>query len=222
MKKDTFANRLYEGLTIRGLKPAELSRISGISKSSISEYLKGKYEAKQDGVYILSKALNVSEAWLMGADVPMERKNEQIDNNTFLMSDNVIQIPVIGKITAGEPILASESIEDYCPVVPKMYGITNPDEYFYLIVNGDSMDKRVRDGDYVLIHKQDYAQDGDIVVAIVNGNNEATLKKFEEINEQFVRLVPMSYNPKHDVIKIDLKETDFKIIGKAIGNFGKL
>lgn len=221
MKKDTFANRLYEGLTIRGLKPAELSRISGISKSSISEYLKGKYEAKQDGVYILSKALNVSEAWLMGADVPMERKNEQIDNNISPMPNNIIQIPVIGKITAGQPILANEDVGDFLPVIPEIYGITEPSEYFYLLVKGDSMDRRVHDGDYVIIHKQDYAKDGDIIVAIVNGDDEATLKRYKKINEQYIQLEPMSTNPIHEAITIDLKETNFKIIGKAIGNFGK-
>ena len=70
---DTFANRLNSAMRIRNIKATELSEKTGISKSSLSEYINGKYEAKQDGVYLLAKALNVNEAWLMGLDVPMER-----------------------------------------------------------------------------------------------------------------------------------------------------
>lgn len=72
---DTFANRLNTAMRIRNIKASELSEITGISKSSLSEYINGKYEAKQDGVYLLAKALNVNEAWLMGLDVPMERND---------------------------------------------------------------------------------------------------------------------------------------------------
>lgn len=70
---DTFTNRLKTAMRIRNMKAVELSNITGIAKSSLSDYINGKYEAKQDGVFLLAKALNVSEAWLMGADVPMER-----------------------------------------------------------------------------------------------------------------------------------------------------
>lgn len=77
---DTFSNRLNKAMQIRNIKATELSLKTGIAKSSLSEYINGKYEAKQDGVYLLAKALNVNEAWLMGLDVPMER---DIQNNDF-------------------------------------------------------------------------------------------------------------------------------------------
>lgn len=67
-KAETFAQRLRKGLDMRGLKQVELSKISGIPKSNISHYLKGDWEGKQDAVYALAGALNVSEAWLMGYD----------------------------------------------------------------------------------------------------------------------------------------------------------
>lgn len=78
---DTFANRLNTAMRIRNMKAAELSEKTGISKSSLSEYINGKYEAKQDGVYLLAKALNVNEAWLMGLDVPMERADFRYASN---------------------------------------------------------------------------------------------------------------------------------------------
>lgn len=130
-------------------------------------------------------------------------------------------IPVVGKIAAGQPILAEQHIESYLPVDPNIYGLSTSDDLFYLLVSGDSMNQKVENGDYVLVHKQDYAEDGDIVVAIVNDDDEATLKRYKEINQQFIQLEPMSTNPIHQTRTIDLKNTYFKIIGKAIGKFGK-
>ncbi len=74
-KVSNFAERLQIGLDQRNIKAADLARISGIDKSSISRYLKGKYKGNQDAVYKIAKALDVSEAWLMGYDVPMERES---------------------------------------------------------------------------------------------------------------------------------------------------
>ncbi len=81
---DTFSNRLNNAMRIRNIKATELSLKTGIAKSSLSEYINGKYEAKQDGVYLLAKALNVNEAWLMGCDVPMEKN---FDNNQEYVID---------------------------------------------------------------------------------------------------------------------------------------
>ena len=77
-KTATFAQRLREGLDLRGMKQIELATRSGISKYSISHYLKGDWEGKQDAVYELARALNVSEAWLMGYDVPAERSAPKV------------------------------------------------------------------------------------------------------------------------------------------------
>ena len=72
-KPSTFANRLNMALEHRQITKAELARLSGLSKSSITRYAKGDWEAKQDAVYAIAQALNVNEAWLMGYDAPMER-----------------------------------------------------------------------------------------------------------------------------------------------------
>ena len=83
------------------------------------------------------------------------------------------------------------------------------------------MNMKIKNGDYALIRKQDNAEDGDIVVAIVNSDNEATLKRYKKLNDQFVLLEPMSTDTSIEAITVDLKNTKFKIIGKAIGQFGK-
>lgn len=68
----TFAKRFNEALHIRNMKQTDIVNLTGIGKSSISTYLTGEYEPKQKNTYKIAKALNVSETWLMGYDVPME------------------------------------------------------------------------------------------------------------------------------------------------------
>jgi SOS regulatory protein LexA len=139
--------------------------------------------------------------------------NKSNDNKLFY-------IPIVGKIAAGKPILAEEYLEDYLPIDPSIYGLNTSDDLFFLKVSGESMNLKVHNGDYALIHKQDYAENGDIIVAIVNGDDEATLKRYKKINNEIIMLEPMSTYPMEPII-INLKETNFKIIGKAIGQFGK-
>ncbi len=147
----------------------------------------------------------------------------EVNNTSFIntKSDRTMNIPVLGKIAAGQPILAQEYLEGYLPVDPEIYGLTSDEECFYLKVAGESMNLKVKNGDYVLVKKQDTAEDGDLIVAIVNGDDEATLKRYKRLNDQFVLLEPMSSDTTIQSITIDLSNDDFKIIGKAIGQFGK-
>lgn len=77
----TVAQRLREALNYSGKKQADLVRETGLDRGSISSYLSGKYEPKQKAIYKLSKALNVSESWLLGYDVPMTRSAESKKND---------------------------------------------------------------------------------------------------------------------------------------------
>lgn len=95
---DTFSNRLNTAMRIRNIKATELSAKTGIAKSSLSEYINGKYEAKQDGVYLLARALDVNEAWLMGLDVPMERTTDDLLKKigAIPLSDiDTVKIPIL-------------------------------------------------------------------------------------------------------------------------------
>ena len=136
------------------------------------------------------------------------------------LNKNLPLVPIINKIVAGKPILAQEYLEGYLSVDPDIYGLSTSDELFYLKVSGESMNLKVHNGDYVLVHKQDIVEDGDIIVAIINRNDKATLKRYKKINKEIIMLESMSTYPIEPII-INLKETNFKIIGKAIGYFGK-
>lgn len=89
--KEDFSIRLQKAMNIRNIKATELSEKAHIPKSAISQYLSGLYEAKQKSIFKLASALNVSEGWLMGLDVPME-KETTINNDFRYANHNGINI----------------------------------------------------------------------------------------------------------------------------------
>lgn len=101
----TFADRLQMLMEKKELTQADLSRKCGLSRATLSRYLKGQFEAKQDSIYKIARATDVSEAWLMGADVPMERVKET----------TTTQGPGIGSVldlTLGEWRQANQKLKD--------------------------------------------------------------------------------------------------------------
>ena len=72
-QKVSCGQRIKEALLLRGMKQQDLVRLTGIGKSGISQYISGKFVPRQNATYAIAKALNVSEAWLMGFDVPIQR-----------------------------------------------------------------------------------------------------------------------------------------------------
>ena len=123
------------------------------------------------------------------------------------------EIPILGRIRAGAPILAEENIEGFLPVANEIAG---GKEAFALKVKGDSMiEDGIFDGDYVIIRRQETAQDGDIVCALIE--NEATLKRFHR-QGSVVILKPANKNYE----PITVSKGEFRILGKATGVIRKL
>jgi repressor LexA len=124
-----------------------------------------------------------------------------------------VEIPILGRIRAGAPILAEENIEGFMAVANE---IARGKEAFALKVKGDSMiDDGIFDGDYVIIRRQETAENGDIVCALIG--NEATLKRFQRTGSEVV-LKPA--NPKYEPIIVSKGE--FRVLGKATGVIRKL
>ena len=120
------------------------------------------------------------------------------------------EIPVIGRVAAGEPILATENVEDTV-VVDRSFVPT--EDVFALQVRGESMrDAGILDGDYVLARQQETATSGDIVVAIIG--EEATVKRYYP-NGGEVRLV--AENEAFEPIIVDARREDFRIAGRIVG-----
>ena len=119
----------------------------------------------------------------------------------------VVDIPLLGRVTAGLPILAVENIEDYFPL--PLDFVKSEEEVFMLKIQGDSMiNAGILDGDMVIVRKQNTAQNGDIVVALLE--DEATVKRFYK-EPKHVRLQPENenYSP--------ILSRDVMILGKVIG-----
>ena len=132
-------------------------------------------------------------------------------NKNFYTQKELVDVPVIGKITAGEPILAVENITDTFPIPVDFVGNF---ESFMLTVRGESMiEAGILDGDYILVKRQNTANNGDIVVALIG--DEATVKTFYK-EKDHIRLQPQ--NPTMDPIIVP----NCEILGKVAGVFRKL
>lgn len=130
---DTFQNRLKYAMNMRNMKQVDLVEKSGLDKTLINKYLAGISKARQKKLTILADTLDVNEVWLMGYDVSIER---ELDSTNIKDSNSAFKnVPVIGKIAAGKPILAQENIEGYLPVDPTIYGLTTAEDLFLLKVS---------------------------------------------------------------------------------------
>ena len=95
---ESFANRLRQALSVRNMTQSELCKRTNIASSMMSEYLKGKYEPKQDKVYLLSQALNVDPAWLMGFDIPMAEEKKDSPTEVQLSEGEKMMLELFRKI----------------------------------------------------------------------------------------------------------------------------
>lgn len=126
-----------------------------------------------------------------------------------------ITIPVVGKVAAGEPILAQENIEDYFSIGESFFAKSDlKNDTFVLKVQGESMiNAGINNGDYIIVTKQNTARNGQIVVAMIDGN--ATVKTFYK-EKDYVRLQPENDTMDPIIVK------DVQIVGKVVGLFRKI
>ncbi len=144
-------------------------------------------------------------------DPTKPRAIEVIEGEGNFVRKEIINVPIVGRVTAGEPILAVENIEDTFPLPIEF---VNNDNVFILSVRGESMiNAGILDGDYVVVRQQSVARNGEIVVALLE--DEATVKTFYK-EKDYIRLQPE--NPYMDPIYA----TDVKILGKVTGVFRRI
>ena len=219
--KESTATRLKRLLAERGLKQVDIIEKAEpfckkygikLTKSDLSQYVSGKVAPGQDKLSIIGMTLDVSEAWLMGYDVPIKR------GNSHKMSDDSVppgfeplpemeSVPLVGRIACGQPITAEENLEGYVSI-PAAWHAT-----FTLKCCGDSMEPRIKDGDLVAIRKDVQVENGQI--AAVRIGDEATLKHLY-FHEDYIELRPE--NPVYSsIIRRKEEMNDVTIEGKAVG-----
>ena len=208
------AERLKTALEIRDISQSELSRKTGIGKSSISTYLTGEYEPKQKNIYKMALALNVNEAWLMGADVPMERQDTAASHIQNPIAANITPLPamkewqVLGATACGKPL--HRELLDETILAP---ADIKADIVFRCV--GDSMiNARIFDGDAVFIHLQPEVENGQI--AVVRVGDEYTLKRVY-VFDDYVEL--RAENPTVKTILLrgpELAPDNYEVVGLAV------
>ncbi len=159
----------------------------------------------------LEKKGLIQKAALKPRTIRIPDSQVESEEKAFYTSKEMVDVPIVGKVTAGAPILAVENIEDTFPLP---VDFTGNSETFMLRVRGDSMiDVGILDGDLVLVKKQNTAENGDIVVALID--DEATVKKFYK-EKNFIRLQPQNQFMQPIIVPT------CTILGKVAGVFRKL
>ncbi len=132
----------------------------------------------------------------------------EVDAEAHIPRNHVVNVPVVGKVTAGMPITAIENVEEYFPLPERL---APPDEHVFMLeIMGESMiEAGILDGDYVIVKQQQTANNGDIVVAMTD-EDEATCKRFFKEKDYF-RLQPENSTMEPIILN------NVSILGKVIG-----
>lgn len=185
----------------RGMDQQAFAEKIGTSRVNLARYESGSRKANQDILFQISEAFNINISYFF----PLP------DNSVELNKSNFRQVPLIGTIACGTPILAEENIDGYVPI---FFGDKyKSDIVFALKCKGNSMWPTLSDGDIVFVKQQSSVEDGEIAAVLVDDNEEATLKRIKHINNE-VLLMPDNTNEFSPIILN--KKNPGKILGKVI------
>lgn len=194
-----FKDMLKYFRSLKGLSQSELAKELGLSTSTISMYEVGKREPDFETEEKIADYFNTDLNILRGRD--SERIGESHGTS----------IPVLGRVAAGIPLTAAEYIID-TEEIPQAMAADG--EYFGLQVKGDSMEPKISDGDVVIVRKQSDADDGDLVIALVNGD-DAVVKRLKKYADGIALI---SSNPAYEPMyfsKAEIESKPVSIIGKV-------
>lgn len=199
INKDVFARNLNKYLNISGKTQISLANDLGYSKAIVSEWFSGKKFPRIDALQKLADYFDVL-------------KTDLIEDKEHLGYSNSVRIPVLGKVTCGDPIQAYDEIIGYEEIPPSL---SSSGSYFGLKAIGKSMEPMIMHDDVLIVRKQDTAENGDIVIVRVN-SDDATCKKIV-VNNHGVTLVPLNsdfdpsfYSPS------EISSLPVTIVGKVI------
>ena len=197
-------NRIKELRKAKKITQGDIAHVLKVQQSTISHWENEKTEIDQATLIRIADYFGVSIDYLLGRETSEEDKRIQAIGG-FTVPDKYL-IPVVGQVVAGKPVESPENIEGYVYIEHK-----NAQDYFALRVSGDSMiNAGILPGSLLIVHKQNVAYNGDIIVASVDG--ESTVKRYKE-NAGAVFLMPE--NSAYSPILITEK-TAFYIFGKVV------
>ncbi|MDG3374499.1 XRE family transcriptional regulator, partial [Vibrio parahaemolyticus] len=170
--KILFGKNLQRLRKLKNISMNELAESIGVSQSTISDWENGKKMPRSGSIQKIADYFNVPKTELL------IEKNESEGLSLYPISQ-LVNIPILGTITCGQPILAVENFEGYRYEAEESLPAGN---LFYLKTRGNSMTPTIPEGSFVLIKEQPDVEDGEIAAVIVNGDDEATLKRVKRQN----------------------------------------
>lgn len=197
-------NNLRQARKAKGLTQSEVAHAIGLTQNGYSYWENGKAKIDKDQLLKLAELFEVSTDYLLG--------------NTSTSYSKGVRIPVLGEVAAGIPIEAMEDIVDYEEIDA---ALAATGDFFGLRIKGSSMEPRIREGDVVIVRKQDDADTGDTVVVMVNGDS-ATVKRIKKEPDGSLVLIPN--NPAYDAQHFspaEIADKPVHIIGKVVELRGK-
>ena len=187
-----FGQRLKELRKAAGYSQTRLAEYLGISQQAVGKWETGRATPDPNTIATIARLLGVSADTMLG---------------TAGTGGMEALVPVVGSVRAGYGALALE--EDYGT---EPANVRDPENYLYLIVKGDSMEPRIFDGDYALVHKQNTLENGDLGV-LIYGDEEATLKRYIRRGNAVI-LEP--FNPDYEPLVIEGEALEhLHIVGKV-------
>jgi len=204
----------------KGINKAVLSKHSEIPYSTIANfYEKGTDNVKLSTLKKLAKYFQVSLDYIADDDVEERNASSYAQEYGQYRTSDLMplalnkKIPVVGVIQAGEPLLAEQNIIGFVELPSEF--INDGGEYFGLRIIGNSMNlSRIFEGDIVIVRKQNYVENGEVAIVLVNGE-DATVKKFYQ-SDTIVTLAPNSSDPTYAPRTYDLQKVPIAILGKVI------
>lgn len=201
---DIFVRQLKYYLNLRKKSQTDLAKYIGVSNGTITNYVNGTNMPRMDKIDKICDFLLINRSDLLAGH----------DNDTRTRG---VKIGVLGRVPAGVPIEAIEEFIDYEEIPEEM---AKNGEYFGLRIQGDSMYPRIVDGDVVIVRKQSYADNRDIVIVLINGD-DGTCKQYYRFDDH-IELKP--FNPMYKPLVFSKEEVDklpVQILGKVVELRGK-
>lgn len=208
VQESNFGARLRLLMEERGWSYEQMGERLEMHPQTLNRYVLAQREPRLGIATAIALTLEVDPMWLQGYRVP-RRRMEEPDGAILVRREAAI--PILGVIRAGAPMLATEDIEGYAAA-----DVTDPEQHFYLRVMGDSMmNAGIRDGDLVLLRRQQTAENGQIVACLLEGEN-ATLKRFRA-QRGMVILQPENPNYEPRIIPMtEFENGSARIVGVAV------
>jgi len=201
----------------RGIRPADVSRGTGISTATLTSWKKGAYTPKSDKLALIASFFGVSLDYLMGVSAsPLPKSPEWQDAGEFEAElderPDSVWVPVIGRVAAGFRKIMNEEILGFEPVD---YDLAESGRFFALRIAGDSMEPEIKKGATAIVRCQQDADSGDVCVVSID-KDEATCKRIQK-TDNGIMLVSTNpaYLPKYFSAK-DMRDERITILGRVM------